>query len=361
MVDTRTTRFVEISERQHIEECHRRNFESWANGLTEEQYLTREKGIKKILASFGMDLRYWVLEDSIGKDGEYEIVSACETMTRPVFIRAHKDAPIETVPGMALGSVFTAPRFRGKSYAKDMMRDLVTMTDSIGMSTVVLYSDVGEYYAQFGYTSISTKQIKIELDKSTYQTQVFANTDENVSFITTDDEIAELAELDTRLLKEKMEANPNPSFAMVPSAGVHIHTKWRALYLGPLIGTPKERPTRFGAKVGQSQILWTQDYGSKTLYVTRLLSLDKNVNDIVALLKAAVNEAAYWSLPYVCVWGQDVPEGLETTHIVEAYKDATTTTTCYTHDREGSLPMYHVSPSVSQPIEWVMSGKYAWF
>lgn len=310
-----------------------------------------------------MELKYWALEDR-NENGEYEIVSACETLTRPALMKI--DGKLVETKSLSVGSVFTAAKYRGRSYAKDMMKDLVEWSDANNIPVAVLYSDVGEYYAQFGYKSVGTSQIKIDLnDKNMTPFSIPAK----VEYITSDEQIKQLADLDMKLLRQKMESSPAASaFAIEPEAGVHIHTKWRALYLGPILGQPnKGTPTQFGAKLNQSQILWTQDYGAKTLYVTRLISLDNNVQDLVTLIQAAVNEAARWNLPCVCIWAQDIPDGLDRNQLVEEYKtiqnspENDTPTTCYTHEREKSLPMYHVSPNLPQSMEWELCGKYAWF
>jgi hypothetical protein len=368
-------RFIELVDIKDIEFCHTNNFVQWGNGLTLDQYLKREKGIFAVLAKYGMTLTYWALQQK-QTDGSWKIVSACESLCRPALYKK-KGSPVEETLNHSIGSVFTPTEHRGKGYAKIMMRFLVDKlnhwkcedltTEQQSHTLISLWSDVGTYYAQFGYKLTDTREILCKLDE-----QQVLQWPEGVEKITSSEDIAEIAAFDEALMKETMdhdsETDGIPRVAIAPRAGGFEHTNWRAKYQAPYMSkVPAKVPTVFGAKSGATRMLWTQDFGANTLYVLRVVgdaSKYKSPSDMAAdvakLVQAGLVEASEWKLTNFCLWNQDLPAPITREMVVEQYKKVGGLVKLELYERGGSLPMYHCE-EVRKDIQWTYDGKYAWF
>lgn len=87
-------------------------------------------------------------------------LAACETLARRCWISS---ATGEVSLGRCetLASVFTLPEHRRQGHAHQMLSQLVRQIDSGPCDVSLLYSEVGDYYAQFGYVSYAVPVHKI--------------------------------------------------------------------------------------------------------------------------------------------------------------------------------------------------------
>jgi GNAT superfamily N-acetyltransferase len=370
---------VQLTDLKDIESCHTINFVEWANGLSRDQYLIREKGVKLKLSQDDMNLTYWALQEK-QETGEWKLVSAFESVSRPALYKK-KGQPVDKTISHSIGSVFTAKEHRGKGYAREMMaRGLEKLThhddehfnkEQRKEAVVALWSDIKDYYAQFGYKKEDTHEIKIKLTSQTSGV-VSHSWPTQVRPIKNPEEIVELAKRAEKQLVEDMDKKTEEDgitrVAIAPRPAVFAHTHWRSQYVGPILtkGPEKGVPEVFGAHCGKTNVLWAQDYGSEKIYLLRTItdrdaSAEQVTSDLNLILQAALNEAQKWGLEYICLWTQDVPEVTSLEKVHEAFvASQIPSVDAIIHDRPDSWPMYCV-PNDPDRVDWISNGKYAWF
>lgn len=79
-------------------------------------------------------------------------LAACETLTRRCWISS-ATGEIAVIPCKTIASVFTLPEHRRQGVAHQMISQLAHQFDIDHCDISLLYSEVGEYYSQFGFTS----------------------------------------------------------------------------------------------------------------------------------------------------------------------------------------------------------------
>lgn len=386
--ENESIRLVELTDTADIKETQLRNHVEWGGGMTMDQYLLREKGCRVRLTSESTRMTNWALEAK-NEQGEWELVSACETQRRLAYFKV-KGRPVETTINQSIGAVFTAERYRGKGYAAKMLeavtKSLKTWQLPANISPeakdhvlLTLWSDVGDYYSRFGYVKNSTETLVISVAESANTRQKQGT---SLDLITDENTIAALAYQQQQVFKSVMDRDTEEDgisrVAIVPSIGSYQYLNWRAIYHGPLLSKRKEAPSVFGAKTDHSWILWTQDFPSNKLYVLSIHSDLEDPNavekDLMNLFEAAVSEAEYWSLSTVEIWRQDLPWQLgldQGTDTAEAPSSMNSGITIHglvgaaaerdlvieVKDRAGSWPCWHSIKGT----KWVFAGKYCWF
>ena len=129
--------------------CWTRSHSTWAGPLSVPEYLVREtiNGSQDITRDGR--ITYWVLSTlestpSAGEEVDDEIVAACETLKRPVFLRTGQGA-FEERNSYGIASVFTNTRYRGQGAATVLMQRLAHWLDHEGDAPFsALYSDIGK-------------------------------------------------------------------------------------------------------------------------------------------------------------------------------------------------------------------------
>lgn len=373
-------KLVQLTDNKEIEYCHSINFVEWSNGLTRDQYLLREKGVKLKLSRDGMNLTYWALKEK-QDSGEWKIVSAFESVSRPALYKK-KGSPVDHTVSHSIGSVFTAKQFRGQGYAREMMARAVEQLahhdcghlnkEQQKEVLVALWSDIKDYYAQFGYKLVDTHELKVTVDENApryeWPHEVRPLSSEEIASMARESERQLIHDMDI-----KTERDGITRVAIAPRPAVFAHTHWRSEYVGPLLTKGPERgvPTVFGAQTGRTSVIWTQDYGNNKLYFLKTIvsspndqqpvSADQITADLNLILQAALNEVQKWGIKYICLWTQDVPEMTALSKVYEAFmSEIHPGISAVVHERMDSWPMFSV-PGDPEPVEWVSNGKYAWF
>ncbi|ETN42058.1 uncharacterized protein HMPREF1541_03997 [Cyphellophora europaea CBS 101466] len=171
-------RLVQATLSEHIQ-CSRLNAEEWRGPLTIEQYLKREKHLMaQELTKDGKEVPWILTDTSLPADehGNRAILASCETIPTRAYVA--RDGKVDTVLIHGIGSVFTRPEHRGKSYASRMMTELGKTLDTFQQPNghrslfSVLYSDIGQnFYSRFGWQAFPSTHIRLgQMSSATYQT-----------------------------------------------------------------------------------------------------------------------------------------------------------------------------------------------
>lgn len=158
---------------------------------------------------------------------------------------------------------------------------------------------------------------------------------------------------------------PKPRIAFLPDHGSmdwhHNREEFMSCCVRPTLGKPTVKGTITAD--GKRWIVWNRDFSvdDPKLYILRVVDLGEDEGrdeDMVAMLRAAVDEAAKWELKKVCAWNPD-------NHVLEAAKKVVGRDV-RVEDREtssiASLMMYSEEKVGSGPedVTWVVNEKFAW-
>lgn len=378
-----------VSEQDEISHNHSLNYLQWGKGLTLKEYIEREAFLRSQTSCSDGNLRFWSFEQHDSNTGKWFVVSCLETLTRPSLYKI-KGKPVQASVSHSIGAVFTPKEHRGKGYAKRLLEQVVKEFDNrnswqqykglseeaLEHSFSALWSDVGMYYAQFGYKATNADELEIQVGAEEYDNQ-------DVTWIT-EDMIPALCADDEAQLKAKMDADTEQDgvtrVAISPTEHVHELTHARAHYLAPIVKPEETKQNstagglhRFGAKLNGVWILWTQDFSSHKLNILRVhhdqtAGEDEFLSTLGRLLQAAESECQSWSLPKIILWKQDLPRLADGKYVTLDSIAKSLRSPCKVQTRtDSSLPMWRFwqgldkDPATGSPIEWVMDGKYAWF
>lgn len=141
----------DIRERQAI------NHPSWGMPLSLDAYQYRD-GVNYYHPYMNLersDGANGVIYFLLRNDETGNVESACEVLIRDAWLK-DEDGTLKDVKCGVLGSVFTDPKFRGKGNANVLMTKFnLKMKEFLKDENDILflYSEIGEYYAKFGYCS----------------------------------------------------------------------------------------------------------------------------------------------------------------------------------------------------------------
>lgn len=154
-----TLTLVPTTSEEEIRECQRQNYATWGGRYTLQGYQDRDwnnyarpymNNLHRRRGELGGV--YFVL-----KNEEGEIESGCEILLRKGWVKL-ESGDIESCTSAVVGSVYTQERYRGKGNASTMMAQLNGLLDREYLAgehdVAFLYSEIGDYYAQFGYESL---------------------------------------------------------------------------------------------------------------------------------------------------------------------------------------------------------------
>lgn len=327
------TKFAQAVSREDILQTRKNNSEAWLDNYTMEQYLDRDMRLENSHKDNGLQFRTWKLEDDEGT-----IVSACETLQRSAYRKAKGEEGKE-VPEFVVASVFTPSVHRCKGYAGELLTDVTAEHKKDGI--VTLWSDVGNYYAKFGYKLADCDQFFAKPVKTTAQ---------GVTLIDQDRAISELLPKHISQVKSTVdklvEADGKTRFAVVPHRGMYEQLYIRADHHRTSMNEPPV--TSYGAVTKNAWAAWVPFFGSKAVYI---FGMDGPADELVQLFKAALNEAE--------AYGINVKLFRETLSDPEAFAAELKKANVDFEfgERKDSWPMF-VAP---EDCEWVCTGKYGWF
>ncbi|SPO32804.1 uncharacterized protein UTRI_05686_B [Ustilago trichophora] len=322
--------------------------------LTLDQFVTREKVILGTSDFSTTRRQRWVLvpaDDTTTTD----FLSACETYRRPILIKRPKEE-VERGLSYSICSVFVPENKRRLGYAGLMMKLLQENLSPQGevprgleeqeelqvkgSGAVVkglageegelgdggkygrnatcsfLYSDIGEYYSQFGWKVVGNRHIEwAPLSESPIPLP------ENAQWLTVED-LNSLAKLDRDQLLAELETCSSSSIKFCiddPNA-----TSWRWLikrtsfYATTLLSASSAKPSHFGLRIpandgtGDSYAVWMFDYIERKIAILRLRFTSKEAFE--QLIGAVRGQAAKFGMNKCLAWNVDLSSlGLELT------------------------------------------------
>jgi hypothetical protein len=169
---------VVAKDAEHLQ-CSRMNGVEWKGPLTIEQYLKREKHLMAQNLTKGGNEAGWVLTCSslpTDSQGNRPILASCETIPSQAFVARNGKLDPALIQGV--GSVFTRPEHRGKSYASRMLTDLgqkletFQHPDRTRSPFSILFSDIGQnFYSRLGWHAFPSTHIQlVPIDTNSYHT-----------------------------------------------------------------------------------------------------------------------------------------------------------------------------------------------
>ncbi|ODV76948.1 uncharacterized protein CANTADRAFT_8125 [Suhomyces tanzawaensis NRRL Y-17324] len=159
---------VEASDIDVINYTRSRNAVSWKGALSAEDYVLRERVLGKSRATTTTPHRLAVFV--LRRKGTTEPLASCELFIRSAWRVDYVDSvPVKRqVLCGCVGGVFTYPENRKQGLGKIMIDQLVEhskLSKYVGPDGYTfLYSEIGEYYTQFGFKSFAVPLTNISLD-----------------------------------------------------------------------------------------------------------------------------------------------------------------------------------------------------
>ncbi|KXJ95660.1 hypothetical protein Micbo1qcDRAFT_171989 [Microdochium bolleyi] len=159
----------------------------WAGALTLDQYLEREPYLTTIPVSRDGGMTHWILttNDDNGSSGSSErpLLSSCESIMKTVLVASPEgDGQVTEEIGHGIGSVYTSPEFRGRSYASRMLAEVGVQLENWDLAPQegtatkqqqqqqkkkkkaicsALWSDIGKkFYAKKGWIPFASQHIE---------------------------------------------------------------------------------------------------------------------------------------------------------------------------------------------------------
>ena len=112
------------------------NHREWGGALTLEQYLEREPYLAAAPLTRDGGMTYWILTTTAAPGEPRPVLASCESIRKRVLVarpprgkdteeaRGEAEPAVEDAVGYGVGSVYTYPEYRGRSYAKRMLKEL---------------------------------------------------------------------------------------------------------------------------------------------------------------------------------------------------------------------------------------------
>lgn len=333
-----------------------------------------------------------VLTDE-GDEESLDFYCSCESFRRPALVRSAGKEEIQTFPSYSIASVFTPPQFRQKGYGRKMMALLSSFlalpctplspgkgAEQEEKSVVApewqggkdgalsfLFSDVGDFYGQKGLGwSIKDRSITTWIPSDFATSTLPALTPSSISTL---DQFAKIAELDTLLLRAALASAPavTASFVIQPTPTIYSWLRARELFHYDHLASPSctTPPASWGAQIGtegqedHSFILWHLDFPKTTLKILRYhCSPLSSCKDHARILLEHVNGIARtYGCDKVIAW--NLPESIRLRLKEKGMQGVTT-------DREDSLgaAWFYGAPGDAREgagaARWIANEAYGW-
>lgn len=387
----------------------------WGPALSLHDYLDREAYLTTVPLAKDGGITHWILTDSSLPPDQRPILSSCETLRKPALSCAPAGPdggePV-VVDGIAhgLGSVFTAPQFRGMGYASRMMREVgvrlrrhqaidaaATTTAHDGIPAVrrvplfsVLYSDIGKkFYARNGWAPFASAHVSFppateppsqaQPSRQNGHTNGGGGTGKCASASPIGyHELAELCAVDEKLLRAALRRRAGEGggggrgrtcVALLPNLDAILWHLMREDFMTKHIfgRTPVVRGAVYGKPGRRVWAVWTRGYygglekmEGNTLHVLRFVVEDESdpeeeylVDGIRSIVRIAQAEAAEWRSQDVQMWNPTpkLRELIEKSGLPFEFVDRDS-------DSIASLMWYGEGPTCE--LDWVINEKFAW-
>jgi hypothetical protein len=242
--------------------CH----DAWGGKLTVDEFVAREARLRAHRWAAAAMTSWHLVEDGA-------VLASCETFAMDSFL----DGARGITHGVA--SVYTEPRLRGRGYAGRMMS---LVREQLRGHASILFSDVGDYYARFGW------RLRPAIDRR------FA--------AAPGDPAAPVdALLDARALDAAWDATPPPPslyFVVWPSSAQLDWPRERERAYAELLG--RAPLSHAGARAGDGLVAWAADFKNDQLLVLALVADDPRA--VRPLVEAAQRQAHAAGLLRVIAW-----------------------------------------------------------
>ncbi|KAH0565420.1 hypothetical protein GP486_001196 [Trichoglossum hirsutum] len=396
----------------------KQNAQAWCGALSVPAYLRREQRLSETSLTRNGGMTHWVLVDTSQPfEGERRILASCESIRKRALVafECAEGTRVEEVVSHGIGSVFCPKEFRGKGYARRMMRELGKILKDWQVEQgsekclfTVLYSDIGKkFYASHGWHPFASSHISLSPMPKNFVGGTSTLPPSREIYATS---LRGLCAADECLLTQRLSAmstNNRVHVAFVPDLeSMEYHHAREEFIARELVG---REPTVKGAIVGDAEgqkawCIWTRVYDGKdelnpatTLYILRLVvegeefingaslvhgtnmklarsgvfsgTTNKQVDAVSSLLLAAQREASRWGMKDIRIWNPGPITVLAAHRVLNLTSDSTETPVVVV-DREKesitSLMWYGESqwPWLEglewKDIEWICNERYAW-
>ncbi len=331
-----------------------REWEEWGKPLlTQDQFITREKQVLGP-SDFSVTRRQrWVLvpaDDTTTTD----FLSACETYRRPILVKRPGKQEVERALSYSVCSVFVPENKRRNGYAGQMMTLLqhnLSPQDGVpellkdqeaadieasgalvvkleeeggefkdggkygGNATCsFLYSDVGDFYSQFGWTVVGNRHVEW---KPLGDHEKAVALPEGARWLQPD-QLNELGRVDRQYLLSQLQDNSADSSAIRFCVDDPEATSWRWLikrsyfYATTLLAESEPKPTHFGLMLpgpsgtdaDASYAVWMFDFVERKVSLLRLRYTSPTA--FAQLVGAVRKQAAEFGMKKVVAWNIDL-------------------------------------------------------
>ncbi|KAG4026049.1 hypothetical protein MFRU_046g00550 [Monilinia fructicola] len=356
------------------------NYEEWGKALSKSDYLHREQYLASVPLTSDDGMTYWCLVDKNAPPNAREIYASCESLRKRAFIS--KQGKVEEVMIHSIGSVFCAPKNRGRRYASRMMTELgkilrtwqldEKIPERSQIPASILFSDIGKkFYANHGWLPFPSSHIAlppIPKDPKALESSLAAPL--------RSEDIPDLCTLDVRYIRQVLERAPSDTkthIALLPDhATVQWHHVREDLMSTAIFG---HAPTIKGAISGThpgSRVwaYWTRGYygpidkaaSGNCLHILRLVIEDEinsedNARKFEAVLRYAQMEATEWKMNDVQFWN---PTPLVEQLIARSSLRAEHVRVEREEESVASLMWYGEGDGTVESVEWWGNEKYGW-
>ncbi|EST08585.1 hypothetical protein PSEUBRA_001655 [Kalmanozyma brasiliensis GHG001] len=331
-----------------------REWEEWGKPLlTQDQFITREK---RVLGptDFSVTRRQrWALvpaDDTTTTD----FLSACETYRRPILVKRPGKDEVERALSYSVCSVFVPENKRRNGYAGQMMRllqhslspqdDVPALLDQQEQASIeasgalvvplheeggefkdggkyggnatcsFLYSDVGDFYSQAGWTVLGNRHVEWKPLSSQDRPDPLPDGAKWLQ----PEELSEVGRIDRQYLLSQLQNTSSDSTAIRFCVDDPEATSWRWLikrsyfYATTLLPESAPKPTFFGLKLSSSSgkeadasyAVWMFDFIERKVAFLRLRYTSPSA--FAQLVGAVRQQAAEFGMKKVVAWNVDL-------------------------------------------------------
>ncbi|KAK5991159.1 Lysine acetyltransferase-like protein [Cladobotryum mycophilum] len=337
----------------------RNNSASWRGQLTVNQYITQQtiNGNQELTGNGR--IRYWIYTD--GK----KIYTSAETLQKPAVVCTRGG---ETAKGWTYGvaAVFTVPEYRGRGCASSMMRKLAKWLDShdVPCQFTVLWSAVGGFYGQFGWSTFATREALIPATAIPENTKTISLSSE---------QLRPLCEMDVDKIVQKCQNSAQTSRyeACVACIPTFAQAKWHfgseEYIASQLFTSPGRIPNMKGAANLERTMwcYWLHDFNANKLIILRFVFDEEACGEeycflqsIGSILQAARREASIWNLKHVSIWDPSP-------RVIEAGENVLDVRLDISEEIQGNIPCLRWKndkwgDGVVREVSWQLREMYPW-
>jgi GNAT superfamily N-acetyltransferase len=360
----------------------RSNAAEWRYALTVEDYVEISMVLATNPEANFVGFTEWILVEGSHNPNQRHILASCETYVKRAWVN-DPEGDFKEVIVHGIASVFCDPQYRGRGYAKRMLRELGLVlrtwktddhTECVGS---VLWSDIGKtYYNTLGWSPGTNSHLEFPA--------LIGSTGENVrsKFLSAKD-LPALCATDSDMIRKTLMSTRGKGGLCMTIIPDHSHMLWHHIreelvwHQVHFDATPWDKGVIAGQPGDRVWAIWAHSISSTdpsstsqgTLYILRLVverpagsesrgdlssaERQKLVLNMKIVLQSAQAEAAKWKLDNVRLWNPSdfVKELISKTDI--EYSEVDREKECI-----GSLQWY--GRGDEENVEWVGNERYAW-